>query len=56
MHVLPQWTNKNLLPPQIDDKQGEPEITPCLVALAKRVTELYHTDLQACHYAEEFTL
>jgi hypothetical protein len=28
MHVLLQWTNKHLLLPQIDDKQGELEITP----------------------------
>jgi hypothetical protein len=22
MHILPQWTNKHLFPPQIDDKRG----------------------------------
>jgi hypothetical protein len=39
MHVLPQWMNKHLLPPQIEDKWGEPEMTPCLAALVKWVTD-----------------
>jgi hypothetical protein len=45
-----------MLPPQIDDKWGEPEITPFLAALAKQVTQLCQAGLWACHYAEEFTL
>jgi hypothetical protein len=52
----PQWVNKHLLSPLIDDKQGEPEATPHLAMLVKRVAELYDTGLRACHYAEEFTL
>jgi hypothetical protein len=56
MHVLPQWTNKHLLPPQIEDKRGEPEMTPRLATLVKRVTELRQADLRPCHYTEEFTL
>jgi hypothetical protein len=56
MHVLPQWTNEHLLPPQIDDKRGEPEITPHQIALVKWVTELCQAGLWACHYAKEFTL
>jgi hypothetical protein len=40
MHTDPQWTNKHLLLPHIDDKQKEPELTPRLKALVKRVTEL----------------
>jgi hypothetical protein len=45
-----------MLPPQIDDKRGEPEITPLLTALVKWVTERCQACLRACHYAEEFTL
>jgi hypothetical protein len=56
MHVLPQWTNKHLLSPQIDDKWEEPKIVPHLTTLVKRVTELRQVGLQACHYAEKFTL
>jgi hypothetical protein len=55
MHVLPQWMNKHLLLPLIGDKRGEPEMTSRLVALVKRVTELYQAGLRACHYAKEFT-
>jgi hypothetical protein len=56
MHAPPQWVNKHLLSPLIDDKQGEPEATPHLAMLVKRVAELYDAGLRACHYAEEFTL
>jgi hypothetical protein len=56
MHVLPQWTNKHLLPPHIDDKWGELEVTPRLPALVKWVTKLCQLGLRACHCAEEFTL
>jgi hypothetical protein len=40
MHTDPQWMNKHLLPPQIDDKQRELELIPHLKALVVRVTEL----------------
>jgi hypothetical protein len=56
MHVIHQWSNKHLLPPHIDDKRGEPEMTPCLAVLVKQVIELHDAGLWACHYAEEFTL
>jgi hypothetical protein len=56
MHVQPQWANRHLLPPLIDKKRGEPKMTPRLAALGKQVAELHNYGLQACHYAEEFTL
>jgi hypothetical protein len=56
MHVLSPWVNKKLLPPLLDDKRGELEVTPRLAALVKRVTELHDAGLRACHYTEEFTL
>jgi hypothetical protein len=57
MHTAPQWTNKHLLPPHIDDKQREPKMTPCMQqALVNRVAELHQAGLRACHCAEEFTL
>jgi hypothetical protein len=56
MHTDPQWTNKHHLPPPIDDKRREPKMTPCLQALVNQVNELRKSGLQACHYAEEFTL
>jgi hypothetical protein len=56
VHDLPQWANKHLLPPHIDEKWGEPKMTPRLATLVKRVTELCQAGLWACHYAEEFTL
>jgi hypothetical protein len=58
MDVIPLWTNKHLLLPQIDDKRGEGglEITSHLIALVKRVIELRQADLRVCHCAEEFTL
>jgi hypothetical protein len=52
----PQWTNKHLLPPHVEDKRKELEMTPCLKALVKRVTELCQAELEACHCIEEFTL
>jgi hypothetical protein len=51
-----KWTNKHLLPLQVEDKQKEPEMTPRLKALVKWVTELRQAGLEVCHYAEEFTL
>jgi hypothetical protein len=45
MHVTPQWANKPLLPPLIDNKQGEQELASCLAALVKRVIELRNTGL-----------
>jgi hypothetical protein len=56
MHAPPQWMNKHLLPPLIDNKRGEPKMTPRLAALVKRVAELHDAGLRACHYTEEFTL
>jgi hypothetical protein len=56
MHVLPQWANKHLLPPLIDEKQGEPKMTPRLAALVRWVAELRNSSLQARHCAEEFML
>jgi hypothetical protein len=54
--TLPQWTNKYLLPPQIDDKRREPEMMPRLQALVNRVAKLHQASLRACHCAQEFTL
>jgi hypothetical protein len=48
--------NKHLLPLQIEDKQGEPEMTPQLAVLIKRATELRQAGLRVCHCAKEFTL
>jgi hypothetical protein len=45
-----------MLPLLIDNKRGEPEMTPRLAALVKRVAELCDAGLEACHCAEEFTL
>jgi hypothetical protein len=56
MHVAPQWVNKHLLPPLIDNKRGEQEMTSHLAALVKWVAELCNAILQACHCVEEFTL
>jgi hypothetical protein len=56
MHVPPQWVNRHLLPPLIDNKRGESELTPRLTTLVKRVVELHDVGIWACHYAEEFTL
>jgi hypothetical protein len=46
----------HLLPPLIDDKRGEPEVTARLAALVKRVVELHDTGLWSCHCAKEFIL
>jgi hypothetical protein len=56
MHVQPQWVNMHLLPPLIDDKRGEPKMTPHLASLVKRVVELCHSGLWARHCAGELTL
>jgi hypothetical protein len=48
--------NKHVLPPQVDDKRKEPELTSCLKALAKQVIELHEAGLKVCHCVEEFTL
>jgi hypothetical protein len=55
MHIEPQWANKQLLPLLIDDKRGEPKMTPYLTALVKRVAELRDASLWVCHCAEQFT-
>jgi hypothetical protein len=52
----PQWANRHLLPPLIDNKRERPKMTPRLTALVKRVTELRDTGLRECHYAKEFIL
>jgi hypothetical protein len=56
MHVEPQWVNKYLLPPLIDNKRGEPKMTSRLATLVKQLVELRDASLRACHYVEEFTL
>jgi hypothetical protein len=56
MLVPPKWANTHLLPPLIDNKWGEPKMTPCLAALVKRVAELHDAGLRVCHCTEEFTL
>jgi hypothetical protein len=56
MHVPPQWVNRHLLPPLIDNKRGEPEMTPRLAALVKWVAKLHDAGLRTYHCAEEFTL
>jgi hypothetical protein len=55
MHVESQWANRHLLPPLIDDKQGETKMTSHLTALVKRVAELRNTGLRTYHCTEEFT-
>jgi hypothetical protein len=47
--------NMHLVPPQIDEKRGEPKMTPRMIALVKRVAEFCDVGLRACHRAEEFT-
>jgi hypothetical protein len=56
MHNTPQWLNKHLLPPHIDNKRKEPELMPHLKELIKRLTELCLIGLEACHCAKEFIL
>jgi hypothetical protein len=48
--------NIHMLPLLIDNKRGEPEMTPRLAALVQWVAELHNADLQTCHCTEEFTL
>jgi hypothetical protein len=55
MHVEPQWANMHLLLLLINDKRGEPKMTPRLTTLVKRVAELHNIGLRACHCDEEFT-
>jgi hypothetical protein len=45
----------HLLPPLIDDKQGEPKMTLRLTALVKQVAKLHDIVIRACHCAEDFT-
>jgi hypothetical protein len=52
----PQWSNMHLLPPLLKDKWKNPEETPRLKALIKRVAELHQARLEACHCAKEFIL
>jgi hypothetical protein len=54
---LPRWflVDMLVLPPLIDDKRGEPKVTPRLTALVKRVAKLYNTGLQTCHCTEDLT-
>jgi hypothetical protein len=56
MHVQPQWVNMHLLPPLIDNKRGEPKMTPRLTSLVKRMTKLRDSSLLMHHCAKEFTL
>jgi hypothetical protein len=56
MHIPPQWANMHLLPPLIDKKRGEPNMTSRMAALVRWVVELRNFGLQACHCVEEFTL
>jgi hypothetical protein len=55
MHTPPQWVNRYMLSPLIDDKRAEPEMTLLLTALVQRVAGLRDVSLQACHCAKEFT-
>jgi hypothetical protein len=55
-HAEPPWQNNNLLPPLIENKQKEPEMTPCLEAPVKWVTELRQVGPEVCHCIEDFTL
>jgi hypothetical protein len=41
--------NMHLLSPLIDDKRGEPKMTPRLTTPVKQVAELHDTSLQVCH-------
>jgi hypothetical protein len=56
MHIQPQYVDKLLFPPFIDDKWSESKMTLRQVVLVKRVAELRDAYFMACHYAEEFTL
>jgi hypothetical protein len=54
MHIPPQWANRHLLPPLIDNKRGEPEMTSLLAALVKWVAELHDAGLRASYCTKEF--
>jgi hypothetical protein len=54
MHDQPLWVNKLMFPPAIKNKRMEPPMIYCLAVLTKRVAELRQTDLEVCHYVEEF--
>jgi hypothetical protein len=56
MHDQLLWVNKILFPPAIKNKQLELPMTDRLAALTKRVAELRHAGLKACHCVEEFYL
>jgi hypothetical protein len=56
MHVPPQWANRHMLSPLINNKRGKPEMTPCLTALVKKAAELHDVSLRAYHCVEEFIL
>jgi hypothetical protein len=55
IHFEPQWSNKHLLPSLVENKWKEPEMTPHLEALVKRVTELRRVGFEAGHCTKEFT-
>jgi hypothetical protein len=54
MHDQPLLVNELLFLPAIKNKQIEPALTDCLVALTKRVAELRQAGLEACHCVKEF--
>jgi hypothetical protein len=45
-----------MFPPAIKDQRKEPPMTDHLAALVRRVAELRHAGLEACHCVEEFYL
>jgi hypothetical protein len=47
-------TARGLLPPLIDDKDGEPAITPRLQEMIDEIMELHNIGLKATHCAEGF--
>jgi hypothetical protein len=55
IHFEPQWSNKHLLPPLVENKRKEPEMTPHLETLVKRVTKLCWARLEVGHCTKEFT-
>jgi hypothetical protein len=52
----PQWPNKHLLPPWVDDKSKVSKMMPHLRAFINHVITLHKASLKACHCAEEFIL
>jgi hypothetical protein len=56
MHDQPLWVNILLFPPAIKNKRMEPLMTDRLAAQTKRIAELHHTNLEACHCVEELYL